>query len=56
MNTKNFKIELKKVMHEKHINGKQLAELAEISEGDIVILVYFQKTSESEMVIYVMIA
>jgi len=31
MNTKNYKIELKKIMHEKHINGKQLAELAEIS-------------------------
>ena len=35
MNTKNYKIELKKIMHEKHINGKQLAELAEISEGEI---------------------
>ncbi|CDC66718.1 helix-turn-helix domain-containing protein [Ruminococcus sp. CAG:57] len=35
MNTKNYKIELKKIMHEKHISGKQLAELAEISEGEI---------------------
>lgn len=35
MNTKNYKIKLKRIMHEKHINGKQLAELAEISEGEI---------------------
>ena len=35
MNTKNYKIEIKKIKHEKKNNGKQLAELAEISEGEI---------------------